>query len=233
MEIRGQRECRGCGCRWSYYETGSVACPDCGSVRSVGVDDRTTHTDAPASLDLTPYREAAAEGSVDDVDEECTTDLREYLRRRGFVNAGELLDLDDTVLGARELLQALDVFDRLRDPTEAERSYLLSLLEGADRGERPPPDRVPDRMREARGLGYANAVDEYRRELLDWLDDNPDPEARRTLGRVGERVKRVQALQGDVDPETAGTLVRAVREVGTYLRTGEEAALARAGNRFD
>jgi len=38
MKIRGDRECKSCGTRWSYYETGSIECPACGSVHSVGVD---------------------------------------------------------------------------------------------------------------------------------------------------------------------------------------------------
>src|SRR6056297_1417065 len=57
MEIRGERECKDCGTRWSYYETGSVACPNCESVRSVGVDEeRKRHTAGQATLDLTEVR---------------------------------------------------------------------------------------------------------------------------------------------------------------------------------
>jgi DNA-directed RNA polymerase subunit RPC12/RpoP len=31
MKIRGERECTDCGTRWSYYDTASVECPQCGS----------------------------------------------------------------------------------------------------------------------------------------------------------------------------------------------------------
>jgi uncharacterized Zn finger protein (UPF0148 family) len=233
MKVRGQRECRSCGCRWSYYDTGSVACPACGSAESVGVDDRHLHTDAPAALDLSRYRDAAAEGSIADVLEDCKTDLRAYLRRRGFVHGGDLQALDDTVLAGRELRQALDLFDRLRDPRDAEREYLFALIGGTDAGERPPPERVPERLVPARGLGCANAVSDYRRDLGEWLDEHPDPEVRRTLGRVGEWVKRVRALQGDVDPATVESLVRAVREIGAYLRADDEGDLAGARDRLD
>jgi len=233
MKIRGRRECQSCGCRWSYYDTGSVACPECGSVESVGIDDRRLHTDAPTSLDLSRYRTAAAEGKFEDVADECASDLRRYLRRRGFVSGGDLRDLDDTVLTARELLQALDLFGRLRDPRDEERAYVFDLLRGVEPGERPPPDQAPERLRAARGLGYATAVRDYRRDLGTWLDEHPDPEARRTLGRVGERVKRVRALQGEVNPASVETLVRAVREIGSYLRTGAEGDLAAARARLD
>ena len=61
MKIRGRRECKACGTQWSYYETGEISCPSCGSRHSVGTDDeRTLHTATSATLDLTPLR-----GSVD------------------------------------------------------------------------------------------------------------------------------------------------------------------------
>jgi uncharacterized Zn finger protein (UPF0148 family) len=232
MKVRGRRECRDCGCRWSYYETGSVACPDCESLRSVGVDDRTLHTDAPATLDLTPYRTAAAEDSLPAVVDDCKRDLRTYLRRRGFVDGGELRPLDDTVLAASELLQVIDRFGRDRDPDDADRRYLLALLRGADAGERPDPATVSEAWASARALGYADAVADYRRDLRTWLDERPDADARRTLGSVHERVKRVRALGGDVPPSAAESLVRAAREVGAYLAEGDEAALARARDRL-
>ncbi|WP_144923670.1 DUF7117 family protein [Halorubrum salsamenti] len=174
MKVRGERECQKCGARWSYYETGSVECPDCGSLRSVGVDDRTAHTDAPATLDLTPYharfgdaRGTLPEEGVDDL----KSDLREYARERGFIRGGELLPLDDTYLAARELLEAVDLYDRLRDPTDRDREYLLALLAGADDGDRPATEAVPDSLREARGMAAVRAVDEYRSDLLAFLDE--------------------------------------------------------------
>jgi uncharacterized Zn finger protein (UPF0148 family) len=233
MKVRGRRECQDCGCRWSYYETGSVTCPDCESLRSLGVDEeRTLHTDAPATLDLTPYRTAAADDELATVVDDCKSDLRAYVRRRGFVDGGRLRPLDDTVVAAAELLQVVDAFDRRRSPSDAEYTYLLSLLRGADQGERPGPEAVPEDLAAARGLGDVNVVDEYRRDLLEWLDEHPDDAARRTLGSLRERCKRVAALQGDVPPSEAESLVRAAREVGTYLAEGDESSLARAKERL-
>ncbi|MGQ3330614.1 DUF7117 family protein [Halorubrum sp. FL23] len=174
MKVRGERECRECGARWSYYETGSVECPDCGSLKSVGVDDRTAHTDAPATLDLSPHRArfgdargTLPEEGVDDL----KADLREYARKRGFIRGGELLPLDDAYLAARELLEAIDLYDRLRDPTDRDREYLLALLAGADDGDRPATEAVPESLREARGMATVRAVDEYRTDLLSFLDE--------------------------------------------------------------
>jgi hypothetical protein len=232
MKVRGQRECRSCGHRWSYYETGSVACPACESLRSVGVDDRTLHTDAPATLDLSPYRVAWADDELAECVDDCKADLREYVRKRGFVDGGTLQPLDDGVLAAHELLQVIDLYGRAQDPSDDDERYLLALLRGADDGERPPPEDVSSAWTEARGLAYANAVDDYRRDVVEWLDDHPDPEARRTLGTTHERVKRVQALQGDVSPAEAESLVRAVREVGVYLIEGDESALTSARERL-
>jgi uncharacterized Zn finger protein (UPF0148 family) len=232
MKVRGQRECQACGHRWSYYETGSVTCPACESLRSVGVDERSLHTDTAASLDLSPYRAAWAEDRLADAVDDCKSNLREYIRKRGFVDGGDLRHLDGTVLAANELLQVMDLFDRTR-PTDADERYLSALLRGADEGERPPPEAVSSAWTGARGLAYANAVDDYRRDVTEWLDEHPDPEARRTLGTVHERVKRITALQGDVPPEEAESLVRAAREVGRYLIDDDESALAAARDRLE
>ena len=170
MEIRGQRECQDCGRQWSYYETGAVACPACGSLRSVGVDERTRHTDSPVTLDLTDHRVAVDDGAIEAVADDLKSTLRAYIRGRGFVNEGELRDLDDTYLAAHELLQAVDVYCRLRDPGDDERWYVYDLLRGADFGERPAPDAVPARLAGARGLAYADAVTAYRRGVSAWMD---------------------------------------------------------------
>jgi hypothetical protein len=232
MRVRGRRECRDCEHRWSYYETGGVACPACGSLRSVGVDDRTRHTDTPVSLDLSPHRRAVEEAGIGAAADDLQRDLRTYRNKRGFIRAGELRPLDGTFLAATELLHAVDVLTRADDVTDDEEFYLLDLLRGADAGERPPVDGVPASMRAARGLAVADAVDDYRRETLTWLDDNPDTEARRTLGTVADLVKRTRALGGDVPLDTSEALVTATRGVSTFLREGDEAALVSARDRL-
>jgi uncharacterized Zn finger protein (UPF0148 family) len=185
MKIRGERECQSCGTRWSYYDTGSVACPSCGDLRSVGVDSRTAHTDAAVTLDLSAHRDrfgdaigTLPESGVDELE----SDLREYCRKRGFVDGGRLGGLDETYLAARELLEALDCFERRRDPTDADREYLLALVAGADDGDRPRAADVPDALREARGMAAVRAVQAYRSDALDFLDEL---EASVERGRAG------------------------------------------------
>lgn len=241
MRIRGRRECQGCGTQWSYYETGSIECPECGSVHSVGVDDeRKRHTDAPAELDLTPIRERVDREPLAAVTEDAKERCRDYLRRRGFIRAGDLLDLDDHYLAAAELSHVADIVGRSFDPTEREELYLLELLRGADDGERSDPDEVPDSLRAARGLACANAVRDYRRELREWLDDRDDddrarqvPAVRESLSLVDGHVRRIRALEGDVRPRTAAALVEATRELATALRDGDEDAMAAARDRLD
>jgi hypothetical protein len=233
MKVRGRRKCKECGHRWSYYDTGSVACPNCESLRSVGVDERTRHTDSGGRLDLADHRATVEEEGIAAAADDLKSTLREYARRRGFVHAGDLLVLDDAFLGAHELLHAVDVYTRTREPSEAEELYLLALLTRTDADERLPPAEVPESMTAARGLGYANALREYRRDALTYLDDEPDPAARRAFGRLAERVKRVRALEGDVSVEESESLVRVARELGEYLREDDESALATATNRLD
>ncbi len=241
MRVRGERECQDCGHRWSYFETGAVECPACGSLRSVGVDERRQHTDAAVDLELTAARERAETdlpAALDAAAEEC----REYVRRRGFVRGGELRDLDDTYLAAAELVHAADLADRgmHADLDDAERIYLLALLQGADTGERPEPEGVPESLRAARGLAYADCVEDYRGELRDWLDDRGEsddarevPAVRVALDGIEGLVTRTQALQGDVPPGEVEALVAAVREVARALRDGDETALATARDRVE
>ncbi|KPN32116.1 hypothetical protein SY89_02876 [Halolamina pelagica] len=242
MKIRGERECKNCGTRWSYYETGETACPDCGSLRSVAVDDeRRRHTDSPAEIDLTPHRSAIGDGAeLAAVAEDVEADCRAYLRKRGFIRGGELLPLDDTFLTIQELRAALADYrraervggDRSIDDRDAVEGYLLDLLRGADSGERPAPGDVPDAFAPARGLAYATAIEAYRDDVATYLDDAPDEDARRLLGRIRDQEKRLSALGGDLPPETVESLVRACRDLARYL-DGEEGALATARQRLD
>lgn len=234
MKVRGRRECVDCGARWSYYETGSVTCPDCGSVRSRGLDDeRRLHTAGPAELDLSAVRTAVDERPLPEVADGAKATCLEYLRERGFVRAGELLPLDDTYLAAGELVHVADVVGRTMDLGDDEEWYLLELLGGADAGERPAPDEVPGSLRAARGLAVVDAVEDYRSELREWLDEHPHPEATEPLAMLGEHGKRMRALQGDVPPAAAERLLSAVRDLSRYLRTGEEEALPTARERLD
>jgi len=233
MRIRGRRRCKDCGREWSYFELGTVTCPDCGSLRSVGSGEREQHTDSAVELDLSTHRAALDEHTdVGDVAEEVKTTLRDYVRQRGFVRGGELLAVDDTVLAAAELLHAVDVFDRARDPDDAARLYVLELLRGADSGDRPDPSSVPDSMTAARGLAYASVLSRFCSDLGTWLDDNPDPAAGRVRETIATHVKRVEAIHGDVPVAESEALVTAARDLVTYLVDGDEASLSTARDRL-
>lgn len=237
MRIRGERECKDCGTRWSYYETGSVDCPSCGSLRSVGVDERKRHTDSPVEIDLSSVRAAVDTRPLHELTDEAKAACRTYVRSRGFVRAGELATLDDEYLGAVELLEVADLVGRSFDPTEDEELYLLELVGGVDAGDRPAPGEVPDSLRAARGLAYAKGVREYRRELREWLEDGdrptePEP-VRAVQSHLDQHVRRIRALSGDVDPRTAERLVETTRDLAAYFRDDDEAALATARDRLE
>ena len=235
MRIRGQRECRDCGTRWSYYETGSVECPSCGSLRSVGVDEeRTLHTASPASLDLTGARNRLESGeSIRQVADVAAEACREYVRGFGFVNAGELQPLGETYLAATELRHVAGLLERSMTLDDEEEFYFLSLLRGADHGERPPVEEVPESLRAARGLAYAKAVSAYRSDLRAYLDEHPDPSVTDVLGPLDGHLKRVEALDGEVPATESELLVRVAQNLGEYVREGDESALLAARDRLD
>jgi len=231
MEIPGERECTDCGTRWSYYETGSVQCPDCGSIHSVGVGDPAEHTDSPGELDLAPVRNAVDAEPIDEIAARAADRAAEYVRRAGFVHAGELQPLDETYLAATELRRVGGTLSRTMRIDDDQERHLLELLGGADRGERPGPEEVPTSLRAERGLAVAAAADAYA-SAIRRVDDDPEQPVADVLSSVRTHRKRIDALDGDVDPGEAEALVRALRDLSAYLREGDETAIARAAGRF-
>lgn len=231
MDIRGQRECKSCGARWSYYETGDVACPECGSLRSVGRGDRRTHTSSQATLDLTAIRTDVETEPLRRIADRAADATREYVASVGFVHAGELQPLDDTFLAAMELRRIASTLGRVSDVTDDEVAYLLQLLRGADSGERPEPAAVPETLHPERGLAIAASIDTYQTDIGQW-DDDHEPAVDRLLSVITTRRKRIEALDGAVDPREAERLLETVRDLSRYLRDNDETALARAQERI-
>ena len=232
MKVRGQRECTDCGTQWSYYETGTVECPACGSLKSRGVDDRTEHTDAPVTLDLTAARNRVDDDLLDAATE-AADECREFVRKTGFIHAGDLRPLSDTYLAAAELAAVASTLGRAMRTSTDEELYLTELLRGADQGERPDPGDVPESMHAARGLAYAGAVDDYRDDVRTYLGDRADPAASAVFQTIGNHIRRIEALDGEVDVETTERVVRAAQDVGRYLIEDDEGALATARQRLD
>jgi len=233
MKVRGQRECKSCGARWSYYDTGEPACPQCGSLHSVGVDEeRALHTATAATLDLSPVRDDVDEDPTRRLAERAADRCREFTRGYGFVDAGALQPLDDTYLAALELRHVAGELGRRMEAPDDDERYFHELLR-ADLGERPEPEAVTDSLAPMRGLAYADAVEEYRSDLRTYLEESPDPAVDGVLERLAEHVKRVRALDGDVPLREAETLVAVARDAGRYLVDGDESALASAENRLD
>lgn len=231
MKIRGRRECTECGTEWAYYETGSVECPDCGSLRSVGLDDeRQLHTNTPVELDLAEARAAIADRPLREVASLTADAARPYYRQRGFIDAGDLLPLDQPFLTAAELRATADSITRTVQYSDAAKTYFLARLTDPPEQDRSRP--VPPGLHAAYGLGRASAVRAYRRDLATWLAEFPDQPAAAVLERLRDHDRRINALDGDVDPETTDQLVAAARSLGQYLR-GNESALAVATDRLD
>lgn len=232
MKIRGDRECQACGSRWSYYETGSVSCPDCGSLRSTGVADRELHTASPVTLDLTDVRNQVDEATLRDLASAAVDECRDYVRQYGFIDAGTLRPLADKYLAASELRYVARTLEGALRVDDDQEYYLVRLLR-ADEGERPEQSAVPESLRDARGLAYARAVDEYRQDLRTYLDEHPDELARSAVTTLGEHQKRIAALDGDVSLPTAEALVLAARAIGQYLIDDDENQLAQAQEHLD
>jgi len=231
MRIRGRRRCVDCGEEWSYYDTGDVACPTCGSLHSVAAgEDRRLHTDAPVDLDLSEIRADVETRPLREVAADAEEAALEYVSARGFVHAGELQPLDDAMVAASQLRHVAAHLRRsIRDPDEVVEAHFLALLAGAPEGKR--PDDVPEALWGPYGLALASVVDRYRSETATWLEERDRP-AVIAMETLRDHVKRVEALDGAVPSADADALLAAARGIGTYLREDDEAALARAEERL-
>jgi hypothetical protein len=232
MDIRGERECQSCGTRWSYYDTGEISCPACDSVHSVGVDERTTHTAGAAELELTDVIADVDEVPVRELAERAGERAAEYVRAVGFIHAGEFQPLPATYLAACELRRVAATVSRLMYLETEEELYFLDLLRGAESGDRPGPGDVPERFRAERALAAAAAVEAYLTDLRRSIEDREES-VDRVLSAVTARRKRIEALDGEVEPAAAERLVRAVQDLSAYLREDDETALARALDRIE
>jgi hypothetical protein len=227
MDIRGKRRCTACGARWSYYETGEIACPECGSLKSVGIDDRQTHTAGTTDLDLTGVIANIETATTRELAEGAAEATASYIRTVGFIDAGSLEPLSERYVGACELRRVSTTVSRLLEPGPDEELYFLSLLRGVADGDRPPTTEVPDSFHPERGLAATAAVDAYLTDLRQYYETREQP-VDQVLSWVTTQRKRIDALDGDIEPTEADRLVHTVQDLGTYLRTGDETALARA-----
>lgn len=233
MKIRGRRECKECGTEWSYYDTGAIACPACGSLHSVGTeDDRTLHTATAGTLDLAPIRDAIDSEPLDRLAERAGDRAREFTRGHGFIDGGRLQPLDDAYVAAMELRHAAAELQRRMDVSDEDELYFIELLR-ADEGERPPSEAVPSSMRATRGLACANACKEYRSDIRTYTEEHPDAAVDGPSERLSSHVRRIRALDGDVKPQTAETLLLATRALGQYLIDGQERERATAERHLD
>lgn len=228
MKVRGRRECKACRTTWSYYETDDISCPECGSLHSVGIDDeRTLHTATAVTLDLTSVRAMVDAEPLRRLAQRAGDTVLPFTRGYGFIHTGQLQPLDDTYLAAMELRYVAGELGRRLNVSDDEGWYFTKLLQ-ADEGHRPGPEDVPQSMRSARGLAYANAVREYRSDLQTYLDEYPDAAVNSPSERLSNHVRRIRALDGDVAPRTANSMVSAARALGRYVIEDDEAALALA-----
>lgn len=225
MRVKGRRRCTECGQHWSYYDTGEISCPECGSIRSVStVEEPTRHTATPVELDLSDAIAAVASRPLREVAEMAESASRQYLSKRGFIDAGTLQPLDDTAVAASHLrFVAADIANSIQQPPDPVEAHFLDLLNGATAGSR--PDSVPSALRGAYGLAIADVVDRYRTAVSTWLDERPDRPREVPLAHLRDRQKRIEALDGEVPTAEAEQLLSATRSLGQYVRSGEEEAL--------
>lgn len=230
MRIRGERACRNCGTHWSYFETGAIECPDCGSLASAGRSEPAEHTDGAVELDLSSSRQALADRPLEAVTGDIRETCRSYLQGRGFIREGVIQPLDDAFLRAAELKQVCHALERTQTVEEECELYFLQLLRSE---ERPGPERVPGALQEARAAGFADALERYCRDLRRYARWNQaTSEQRAAIESLEAHTRRLALLEGRVDPVQVESLVRAARDVADGL-TGNETALATGRRRLE
>lgn len=185
------------------------------------------HTAGAGEFDLSDARGMVDAHPMWDIASEAGEEAREYVREKGFVKAGDLQPLDETYLAAQELVYVSGAVERAMSLTDEEEAFFLSLLDDADTGGRPSPEQVPDAMGAPVGLALAEAADEYRREISDFLGDTSSDVAR-LVETLGDLISRVQAVDGDVPPESSERLAQAARNLGLAVAESDSEKLQTA-----
>jgi len=206
MEIRGERECLDCGETWSYFETREPACPDCGSLRSRAVEDGDEDTAAAVETgDLLTRFGSDFGAALEEAEDRC----REYTSRAGFVEGGELLPPSPVYVMACEVKHVASEFVGEREPTDKEREYVVSLVEGVEDEEPPSPGERPETLDAAHNRAVAETVEAYAKELSRYLRNLDEADAR--VEEARDLAKRTQATDGDADDAVEG--LRLLRDV--------------------
>jgi hypothetical protein len=107
---------------------------------------------------------------------------------------------------------------------DAALGYDLSLLNAAIRDWRPPdPNEVPRERHRHRGLGYSLALGAYLRDLKAWLEAKVRTEdgTRVVIGEIEEHLRRIEALEGNVEPTEVDGLVTSVRAIRRHVLSDE------------
>ncbi|PSP17563.1 hypothetical protein BRC62_04520, partial [Halobacteriales archaeon QH_10_67_13] len=188
------------------------------------------HTAGATEFDLSPVRAAIDERPLREVAEEAADVAGKYLASAGFVEAGELQPLGPEYVAAAELRRVGRTAGRLRALTDEEEAYLLALLRDADRGERPAPGAVPETFHPERGLAVAASIDAYLADLRRVLE--PEGQLARVISELQTQQKRIEALDGNVDPATAEPVLDAAQQLSDAV-DGDETALKRAATALD
>jgi hypothetical protein len=206
MEIRGERECLDCGETWSYFETREPACPECGSLHSRAVEDAEEDTGGAVETgDLLTRFGTDFEAALEEAEDRC----REYTSRVGFVEGGELQPPSPVYVMACEVKHTAAEFVGEREPTEEEREYTVSLVEGVEKGEPPGADGRPSTLDAAHNRAVAETVEEYAVDLSRYLRSMGEGDGR--IEEARDLAKRTQATDGDADDAVEG--LRLLRDV--------------------
>ncbi|MFB6253304.1 MAG: hypothetical protein ABEI06_01680 [Halobacteriaceae archaeon] len=222
MEIKGYRECRECGHQWSYYETGNVQCPECGSIKSTGLDERTLHTNNPVEIDITSIQSLVSNDEFRQAGQRAAKEARNYTIKRGFIHKGDLIRCDERIFSCHELRNLGNYINRTASITEETEYYFIETIQAVKNSGRPDQQAIPKNLRSIRGLAYARAAKDYLNDVTTWIEyaDHELPSGG-VLERTKENIKRVEALDGDISIGDSERIYEIVANLYSYCTTGE------------
>ncbi|MFB6186034.1 MAG: hypothetical protein ABEI86_04100 [Halobacteriaceae archaeon] len=222
MEIKGYRECRECGHQWSYYETGNIQCPECGSIKSTGIDERRLHTNTPVEIDITSIQSLVSNDEFRQAGQLAAEEARNYTIRRGFIQEGELIQCDDRIFSCHELRNLGNYINRTTSITDETEYYFIETIQAVKNKGRPDQQAIPMKLRSIRGLAYARTAKDYLNAVMTWVEyTDQQPPSRGVFERTKENIKRVEALDGDISVRDSERIYEIVTNLYSYCTTGE------------
>lgn len=162
---------------------------------------------------------------------------RNELAQMGFINSGELQNLEDHDIAIAELVAASTAPEKLGAlSSPAVEAYLIALIQttiSTQSDLHPDPMELPERAQWIFGFGAALVVEAYLLECRKFIRQSRADGREPLIESVSDHSTRIKHLHGEVPYLVSESLIAAARALGELLRSQEPLARERVEKQLE